>query len=55
MLGNDVSAERMDLLRRLDGARTANTLREVVSSADAVVTMLPESEHVLAAYAAMLE
>lgn len=55
VMGNDVSAVRMDMLRGLDGARTAGTLQELVSFADAVVTMLPESEHVLRAYATMLE
>lgn len=55
LVGNDVSAERMELLRGLDGARTTDTLREVAGSADAVVTMLPESEHVLSAYTALLE
>jgi 3-hydroxyisobutyrate dehydrogenase-like beta-hydroxyacid dehydrogenase len=55
VVGNDVSADRMDLLRGLDGAKTADTLQEVAASSDAVVTMLPESEHVLSAYTALLE
>lgn len=54
-MGNDVSAERMDLLRGLEGAKTADSLQEVAASSDAVVTMLPESEHVLSAYVALLE
>lgn len=55
MVAHDVSADRMDLLRGLDGAETVDTLGQVAASADAVVTMLPESEHVLTAYAALLE
>ncbi|XP_060869551.1 3-hydroxyisobutyrate dehydrogenase, mitochondrial [Metopolophium dirhodum] len=55
VVGNDVSAERMDLLRGLDGAETADTLQQVAASSDAVITMLPESQHVLSAYAALLE
>lgn len=55
MVGNDVSADRMELFRRLDGAKTAGTLQEIAANADAVVTMLPESDHVLRAYEALLE
>lgn len=55
MIGNDVSADRMKLFRAEDGAKTADTLQEVASSADTVITMLPESEHVLSAYKTLLE
>ncbi|XP_026809267.1 3-hydroxyisobutyrate dehydrogenase, mitochondrial [Rhopalosiphum maidis] len=54
VVGNDVSAERMKLFRSLDGAETADTLQQVVESSDAVITMLPESQHVLLAYTALL-
>lgn len=55
MVGNDAVSDRMDLLRGHDGAKMVDTLQEVVTSADAVVTMLPESEHVLEAYSTLLE
>lgn len=54
-MGNDVSAERMDLFRGLDGAETADTLQQVAASSEAVITMLPETQHVLSAYAKLLE
>ncbi|XP_050421343.1 3-hydroxyisobutyrate dehydrogenase, mitochondrial [Adelges cooleyi] len=57
VIGNDVSAKRMELFREeSDGAaNTADTLQEISSSTDTVVTMLPECAHVLAAYSALLE
>lgn len=55
VVGNDVSAERMDLFRGLDGAETADTLQQVAASSDAVITMLPASKHVLSAYEKLLE
>ncbi|VVC28291.1 Hypothetical protein CINCED_3A001249 [Cinara cedri] len=55
VVGNDVSTNRMEMFRKLDGAQTVDTLREMAANVDAIVTMLPESDHVLSAYETLLK